>query len=188
MESAATAVTEAGARTEAEGRRDGEGTERARRRKENSGEGRTEGRASDGGSERELHGQYLWAQLGSAASEQVRTCMRDTMTVGASAPSSSRLHGGCTVHLLVEGGTCHSDPPPRDCDQVWQRFPPSDRPVVRPCHNLEHRASPPARSLLSLSSPESMLSATLSLFPSLRFGGHSYWFGPSAKQLTSSSE
>ena len=151
MESAATAVTEAGARTEAEGRRDGEGTERARRRKENSGEGRTEGRASDGGSERELHGQYLWAQLGSAASEQVRTCMRDTMTVGASAPSSSRLHGGCTVHLLVEGGTCHSNPPPRDCDQVWQRFPPSDRPVVRPCHNLEHRARPrPARSLAPL--------------------------------------
>ena len=77
MESAATAVTEAGARTEAEGRRDGEGTERARRRKENSGEGRTEGRASDGGSERELHGQYLWAQLGSAASEQVRAHMHE---------------------------------------------------------------------------------------------------------------
>ena len=60
--------------------------------------------------------------------------------------------------------------------------------IVRPCHNLKHPVLPLALLVVVAVVDIVRVRVRLSPFLCLRLGGHWYWFGPSAKQLTSSSE
>ena len=179
-----------------------EGEEGGRRK----GTRRREGRRGD-----QEHGQYLWAQPSSARlSEGVSKHMHERYDDRCSRRARERGSTGESPR----GKASWMYPPfatlerPRvqtmanNFDQVWQRWrpqsssshsilrptPPPPPSSSRPCHNLKHPVLPLALLVVVAVVDIVRVRVRLSPFLCLRLGGHWYWFGPSAKQLTSSSE